>query len=44
MQLKSTYNMYKLLGYDVLLDNHLHPHLIEVSSRHTVLLHQGDIM
>ena len=32
-QVKSTYNMYKLLGYDILLDSHRRPHLIEVNAR-----------
>ena len=32
-QVKSTYNMYKLLGYDILLDSHRKPHLIEVNAR-----------
>ena len=32
-QVKSTYNMYKLLGYDILLDSHSKPHLIEVNAR-----------
>ena len=33
VQVKSTYNMYKLLGYDILLDSHRKPHLIEVNAR-----------
>jgi len=32
-EVKSTYNMYKLLGYDILLDSHRKPHLIEVNAR-----------
>jgi len=32
-EVKSTYNMYKLLGYDILLDSHRRPHLIEVNAR-----------
>ena len=30
---KSTYNMYKILGFDILLDCHRQPHLIEINSR-----------
>merc|ERR1719319_103799 len=30
------YNSYKLLGYDVLLDHHLQPHLLEVNSRPSI--------
>ena len=32
---KSDYNMYKLFGYDIMLDDHLQPHLIEINSRYT---------
>lgn len=30
------YNSYKLLGYDVMLDSHLQPHLLEVNSRPSI--------
>ena len=36
-ELKSTYNFYKLFGYDILLDSFRIPHLIEINSRPAAL-------
>ena len=36
-ELKSTYNFYKLFGYDILLDSKRNPHLIEINSRPAAL-------
>ena len=31
-QVKSSYNSYRLFGYDILLDSHRRPHLIEINA------------
>lgn len=36
-ELKSTYNFYKIFGYDILLDSKRNPHLIEINSRPAAL-------
>jgi len=36
-ELKSTYNFYKIFGYDILLDSSRNPHLIEINSRPAAL-------
>jgi len=36
-ELRSTYNFYKIFGYDVLLDSNRNPHLIEINSRPAAL-------
>jgi hypothetical protein len=32
-ELKSDYNNYKLFGYDILLDQNMSPHLMEINAR-----------
>jgi len=39
---ESRYNSYKLLGYDVMLDSALNPHLLEVNTRPSVYMEQLD--
>ena len=41
-ELKSTYNCYKMFGYDILLDSCLKPQLIEINSRPAALSDQLD--
>jgi len=36
-EMKSTYNFYKIFGYDILLDSKRFPHLIEINSRPAAL-------
>ena len=36
-EMKSTYNFYKLFGYDIMLDSHCYPKLIEINSRPAAL-------
>jgi len=36
-EMRSTYNFYKLFGYDIMLDNQCHPKLIEINSRPAAL-------
>ena len=41
-ELKSSYNCYKMFGYDILLDSCLNPQLIEINSRPAALSDQLD--
>ena len=36
-ELKSDYNNYKLFGYDILLDHHMIPHLMEINARYHLM-------
>jgi hypothetical protein len=36
-ELKSDYNNYKLFGYDILLDQNMSPHLMEINARSLTL-------
>ena len=40
-EMRSTYNFYKLFGYDIMLDSECHPKLIEINSRPAALSDKG---